>query len=417
MTKILLLNVGWSNKGNLALIHSTMKTVENFVPNVEWNLLGPDAINKNKFVVKKRLGWGLSIQKPTYTIISLFYLLKCVCINILNKFNFDYHLSPNSKLYDYYDCDLVINSGGDQMSGENGIGVLGNYVNILYAVLLGKPVVLYGESLGYFKSDILNYITKIVFNKTQLIIVREELSKEYLLNNNINHPKICVTADSAFLLNAVSQKSVFEILSAEDINNLQKPIIGINPSGLINKFAEGGKQENEDKFVAIMADVIDSLIESLNAYVIMVPHVYSVDSDDRITINQIYESVKHKSRIATIKNEYSPEELKGIIGLCDLFIGARMHATIAATSMLVPTVGIAYSHKMHGIIGEMLGLNEYIIDIDNLDYSNLLSKINNAWENKEKIKNELQVKIPMIKEKAMSNGQFVKELLDSQNRS
>lgn len=39
-----------------------------------------------------------------------------------------------------------------------------------------------------------------------------------------------------------------------------------------------------------------------------------------------------------------------------------MHATISSTSMLVPTIAIAYSHKIPGVIGEVLG-NEYIIDI------------------------------------------------------
>jgi polysaccharide pyruvyl transferase WcaK-like protein len=31
-----------------------------------------------------------------------------------------------------------------------------------------------------------------------------------------------------------------------------------------------------------------------------------------------------------------------------------MHATIASTPMLVPTIGIVYSHEMHGIIGKIL---------------------------------------------------------------
>jgi polysaccharide pyruvyl transferase WcaK-like protein len=165
-----------------------------------------------------------------------------------------------------------------------------------------------------------------------------------------------------------------------------------------------------------MARVIDSLVENLNATVIMIPHVYTSNGDDRIAINSVFHKVKNKSKVKTIKNEYTPQELKGIIGLCDLFIGARMHATIAATSMLVPTVGIAYSHKMHGIIGEMLGQEKYVLDIKELDYENLISTIKDAWGNRDRIKKELEVRIPMIKEKAMLNGKLVKELRNSLNR-
>ena len=92
-----------------------------------------------------------------------------------------------------------------------------------------------------------------------------------------------------------------------------------------------------------------------------------------------------------------------------------MHATIASTSMHVPTVAIAYSDKTHGIIGKMLGQDKCIIDIKELNYESLISKINDACENREKIKKELEVKIPMVKERAMLNGKLVKELLDSLN--
>jgi len=85
--------------------------------------------------------------------------------------------------------------------------------------------------------------------------------------------------------------------------------------------------------------------------------------------------------------------------------------------MLVPTVGIAYSHKMHGIIGEMLGQEKYVLNIEELNYETLISKINDAWRNRKEIEKELEMKMPMVKEKAMLNGKLVKELIDSLNKS
>lgn len=419
MTKILILNVGnGTNKGGRALVYSTIETIKTFVPGTEFNLMGPYKVH-NELRIKRQVGWGpswLSIQKPHYIIISLFYLFKCIYIHIFKRFGVHIPISKNSRLFDYYDSDIVINSGGDHLSGEYGIGTLGSFINILYAILLGKPVVLYGDSLGYFKNPVLIYIAKFVFNRTNLILVREELSKKYLDGNNITMPKIYVTADPAFLLNVAPQSRVSEILSNECINEIPTPLIGINPSGLISRFRGKGHQKAEEEFASIIAKVVDNLVENLNATILMIPHVYTPNDDDRIAINRIFREVKNKTKVKIIKNEYTPQELKGIIGQCDLFIGARMHATIAATSMLVPTVGIAYSHKMHGIIGEMLGQEKYILDIKELNYENLISTINDAWENRERIKKELEVKIPMVKEMAMLNGKLVKELLDSLNR-
>lgn len=111
MTKILILNVGWSNKGNRALVESTIETIKTFVPATEFNLMGPDKVNHNGFQIKKQVG-GLSIRKPHYTIMSLLYLFKCGCINILKRFNVHIPISKNSRLFDYYDSDIVVNSGG-----------------------------------------------------------------------------------------------------------------------------------------------------------------------------------------------------------------------------------------------------------------------------------------------------------------
>jgi polysaccharide pyruvyl transferase WcaK-like protein len=149
MTKILILNVGWSNKGNRALVESTIETIKTFVPDAEFNLTGPYERDHTGLQIKKQIGVGLSIRKPHYTLISLLYLFKCSYISILKRFNVHFPVSKNSRLFDYYDSDIVVNSGGDHLSGEYGIGTLGTFINISYAILLGKPIVLYGDSLGY----------------------------------------------------------------------------------------------------------------------------------------------------------------------------------------------------------------------------------------------------------------------------
>ena len=406
MTKILILNVGRTNKGNCALFYSTTETIKRFIPNAKFTLMGTEVGNVNGFHIKRQIASGFSIKKPLTIIIPLLCLFKCIFINILSKFGIHIQISEKSPLFEYINSDIVINSGGDQTSGEHGFG-LSTFMNILYAIALGKPVVFYGESLGYFSNPVFKSIANFIFNRTTLILLREDLSKKYLDDNNITTPKIYVTADPAFLLKASPDSRIFDILSKEDIQRISRPLIGINPSGLISRLV------GEENTGNIIAKVIDNLVENLNATIIMIPHVYTSNVDDRIAINSIFHKVENKSKVKIIKNEYEPQELKGIIGLCDLFIGMRMHATIASTSMLVPTVGIAYSHKMHGIIGEMLGQNKYVLDIKGLNYESLISRINDAWENREKIEKELEVKIPEMKEKAMLNGKLVKNLVDS----
>lgn len=405
MNKILVLHAGVSNKGTQALVFSLIDTVQKYVPNSQFTFVGLET-DQNEIPIKKQLA-----LKPLKNPYPWIYLIECSAIKVLKKIGISYPISKKSNLFYYYDSDIVINTGGDLLSGEQ-FG-LTSLLNISYAILLDKPVVLYAESLGYYQNSFFGFIANQVLNRTTLITVREDLSKKYLEQNKITKSKVYLTADSAFNLEPVSQSSVFEILLNEGINVSQRPIIGINPSGLINKFRKSGSKDSNEEVVSIFARVIDSVIEKFDANIIMIPHVYTEKVNDKKVISKIYNIVANKSNVNIIQNEYNAKELKGIIGICDLFVGARMHATIAATSMYVPTVGIAYSHKMYGIIGQMLKQENYIIDIKDLSYDILMNKICDCWNNHDIIKSELRTTIPQVKEKALLNGKYVKDLLDS----
>jgi polysaccharide pyruvyl transferase WcaK-like protein len=256
-----------------------------------------------------------------------------------------------------------------------------------------------------------------VLNRVNLITIREEISKKNLNLINVNKPRICLTADSAFLLKAVTAKRLTELLNTENITENDRPLVGISISKIISRYGFADIEKPEEKYqqyVSVMAKTIEYITDNLEATVVIVPHVIDPrKNDDRWVADDVCKLISNKSKVISIKEDYTPEELKGIIGHCDLFIGARMHATIASTSMLVPTIGIAYSHKIYGIVGEMLGQKEYILDVKELTYESLISKIDDVWKNRETIKEQLGIKVPQVKERAMLNGKLVKELLSA----
>ena len=113
-----------------------------------------------------------------------------------------------------------------------------------------------------------------------------------------------------------------------------------------------------------MAEIIDHMAERTNALVVLISHVTNrARNDDKVVHEEIYEKVKSKYNVRLIEGDYTTNELKGIIGVCDMFIGCRMHSTIASTSMSVPTIAIVYGHKSHGVLGDVMGQGKYIIEI------------------------------------------------------
>ena len=348
---------------------------------------------------------------------TLFLLFRCTLWTMLHKFGLNVNRSfCGKKLQEYYDADIVLNTGGDVLTEDYGFP-FSHFVNLLFAILLDKPVVICAESIGPFKGRWTRFITKFVFNRTKLITLREERSLKHLQEIGVNKPLIYVTTDVAFMLEPASDERIKEILTKERFDE-SMPRIGISVSKIISNYGFPELKSRKDKYneyVKLMSKVTDYLVDTLNATIVFVPHVIGPGegSDDRIVADDICKLIKNKDKIISIKEEYTPEELKGIIGQCDLFIGARMHATIASTSMLVPTVAIAYSDKTHGIIGKMLEYEAYVLDIKDLSYDKLISKIDDAWKNREKIRKELEVKIPVVKEKAMLNWKLIKEVVDA----
>ena len=165
-----------------------------------------------------------------------------------------------------------------------------------------------------------------------------------------------------------------------------------------------------------MAKVADYLVEKFNAQVVFISHVIIPPKygyhDDRFVAEKVYLLARNKNRINIIRGDYSPEELKGIIGRCDLFIGARMHSDIASASMHVPTIALAWSHKYYGMM-RMLGQEKYVCDIGTTTFDELVSKINDAWSNRDEISKKLAFKTTELEESALYSGRLVKRLIKS----
>ena len=74
-----------------------------------------------------------------------------------------------------------------------------------------------------------------------------------------------------------------------------------------------------------------------------------------------------------------------------------MHSCIAAMSQCVPTVGIAYSKKSHGVF-ESIGLGDCVADVYQCgNNAELLSTVEAAFEKRNQTRKHLDKVIPRIK--------------------
>ena len=413
MTKILIIGAVFSkNRGSAAMLISAIKTLRHVIPESEFTVLSifPELDSRNCNIENVTV---VGHKGGAIKSLSRFFLA------MMWKMLHIPFLINDELLQEYANSDVIIDLSGDGFTDDYGsmASIISCY-DILLCKFLNKPIVIYAQSIGPFKTKLTKSLSKFCLNRVDLLIVRDEITKNYLQEIGVTN-NIHFTADSAFLLEATPYEKIREILIKENIDTTDRPIIGISASQHIYDLElKKSKPNSENSYILLMVKIIDYLVENLNAQIIFVPHVTNDDRlvDDRFVAKKIYEITKNKDKIILIDNEYPPEELKGVIGQCDLFIGARMHANIAATSMCVPTLAIAYSHKSYGIMS-MLEMEKYVLDFRTMAFDEMTARIDELWVNREGIRMELASNVKVLKEPALHNGELVKDLINSLNKT
>jgi len=416
------------NNGEMALVTSIVTNLKRIFPEAEFTIFSSTPIDDFRRYKEYQLK-VVPRYRSKIKILNLFQLLAdfifCLLSYLLDK-TFGIKISTyNSKtnVTEYILSDVVIDAGADNFSDDYGIRfTIASIYNMLLGILLKKPVIILAQSIGPFNNFLTRFLAKFVLKRVSLITVREKITLNYLKSLGINK-SINLTSDLAFLLKSKKTEKTEKLLKKASREN---PVIGFNPSALIYKKAFPkirNLREKYKKYVETMSKTIDYLVEEFDANVILIPHVLGPgeENDDRTIIRKIYNLTRNKHRIYLADDEYFPNELKEIIGQCDLFIGSRMHSTIASTSKHVPTIALSYSHKYEGIIGKTLGLEDYIIDVRKHNpeetFFLLKNRIDSLWKERNRIHRTLVKKTAEIEKLSSQNFRLISNLINNIKRN
>lgn len=219
---------------------------------------------------------------------------------------------------------------------------------IKQSVLWSKtPLILTPQTYGPFRKKLLEKWAMHIITRSKLAFSRDKLSSDYIYEKT--GFKIPFTTDMAFRLPYDSK--MFYIPS-------NKTKVGINVSSLL----WDGKMQEENNF-GLMVDyqkyiysIIDWLLNEGKYEIHIIPHVINDEIyDSRENDYRPCELVKkkYKEKVILSPKFKTPIEAKSYISQMDVFIGARMHATIAAISTNVATIPFSYSRKFEGLYGNL----------------------------------------------------------------
>lgn len=244
-------------------------------------------------------------------------------------------------------ADLVIDIGaGDSFADIYGRGRLVRmFVMKFLTHLAGTPLALAPQTIGPFTKGWSKWLALASLRRSALVATRDDKSTAALRALGYGGPVI-EASDVALRLP----------FTPPPTRAPGAPRVGINVSGLL--MAGGYTGKNELGIALDYPALIRSLIrrfQTEGAEVHLVPHVIvragpMVKEDDWRASETLAAAFPGTVLAPAFE---SPSEAKSYIAGLDFFMGARMHACIAAFSSGVPVVPMAYSRKFEGLFGTL----------------------------------------------------------------
>jgi colanic acid/amylovoran biosynthesis protein len=346
--------------------------------------------------LSKRYGFtrkGLSYK--IFTLALLFLMFVQIMLSlfsvVLSKIGFK-AFYRNEVIDSIKNCDVVISHSDENFKETASLLPLNLYwiitwwsmlvsrtIDILVSRSFGKPVVMFPNSVGPFRTWIGRFLSRLSLNSCDYILIRDPISYKIVDEVGINTSKV-LTYDTALLFN----RSGKEILS-----DLSKPVIGISP-GIYGQSLSVAEVQN---YITAHARALDEAIEKHGFSVVFLPHYISGFSHDDLDVSKsIVEKMRNKHLTKIIKTN-SVAEFKHLLNRMDMVISSKMHPAILAVLGFVPVLCISYDHKQTSFF-QRLNMNACIINIRDVSYERLLFKIDETWNQRKTLEKSLKRQIP-----------------------
>lgn len=296
----------------------------------------------------------------------------------------------------------VLSIGGDNYQ-LNGANLPRNFILLDNYVIKNKiPLFIWGASVGPFsiKQSYENFMAEHL-SKVNMIFARESETIDYLSRIGVNN--VVQVADPAFIMKPIKP-------TQKDFNNIPRYSIGLNFSPLMALYVTNGDLH---RWRNMVIKIISKIYDELGCPIFLIPHV-TIPGDynnDYWFMKSIIPDLQQGCDVELVSDIYNAQELKWIISSMKLFIGSRMHSTIASLSSYIPTISLGYSIKSIGINKDIFGHQKYCISPVNNYEEIVIKKIIEVYNNSDSIKKHLSQKIPGLQNLAYSSGEKLSNIL------
>jgi polysaccharide pyruvyl transferase WcaK-like protein len=315
------------------------------------------------------------------------------------------------------DADIVLDvSGGDSFTDLYGAARFRHIVAPKQIALdMGRPLVLLPQTYGPFKHGNNRRLARRLIAGARLAYARDSdsyLRLQELLGDQFDPARHRLGVDLAFGLSPRAPAGLDPAVQRLLENNGERPLIGLNVSGLIANRPESATKRFSlaCDYGKLMRELVAWILEKTDARLLLIPHVhapqghYESDLDaSHALLSELPSSLSQSAeeRVTTVGQTLDACELKWLIAQTDWFCGTRMHSTIAALSSGVATAALAYSLKTRGVFASC-AMADAVVDLRAASASEALARLQHLWRRRQNTAATLAGQLPHVRKLASS---------------
>ena len=278
----------------------------------------------------------------------------------------------------------------------------------LMAEAQGVPYIYLSQTFGPFTISTLRRGVAKAVRASSLLYTRDRQSRAHLAALlGKKEQEVRLSPDIAFLFKGDAPSA--EAMRQLGLNS-EKPILGVSPNMRVYERSAGDVAGN--KYIRALSGMIRHFTEQ-GVQVLLLPHEMRTQkgkADDRTLCNMLLQEVP-SDLVRNLEGLPTAEQIKGIIGGCDLVVGSRFHSLVAALSQGVPAVAVGWAHKYPELLREF-GLGEYVYDYDTVSDEDFTRVVYEAWCSREELKKRVDAALPRVKEQVASVFDEVAETIE-----
>ncbi len=291
---------------------------------------------------------------------------------------------------------MLLFGGGSLLQDATSCKSILYYLAVIFLAQICKmKIMLYANGIGPIAMKGNRYFTTKILDRVDVITLRDDKSDEELKSLGVTKPKIVITADPAFTIDAdVSLSGKYFTKMAGVPEGTRLCIVSIRE--WVNSATD---------FLDELAKLCDFMVKEHNIYPLFVPMQYPVDME---VSRKVMEKMTQPAYI--INRELSVPEMFSVLSESEIIIGMRLHSLIYATTLEIPAMAIVYDPKVSAF---MESVNQPdCVNVKTFKFKDAKNILNSIINQIEEHKKQLHKTNAVLRKKAEDNATYAIDLLD-----